>query len=96
MAASATHGCSDAQTINRSYPAAKALAMAWALDSVPPDEKTTDWASAPTISAKRARAVSTRARARRPAACTADGLPLSARASAIAACTSGRTRAEAL
>ena len=34
--------------------------------------------------------------ARRPAAWTADGLPLSARARAITSCTSGRTRPEAL
>ena len=53
--------------------------------SVPPLEKTTAVVSAPTRSATRARAVSTRARARRPAECTALGLPPSARASAIAA-----------
>jgi cysteine desulfurase len=37
-----------------------------------------------------------RARARRPAACTALGLPPSAKASAMAWRTSGRTRPEAL
>ena len=70
-AASATQGCSVAPTINRSQPAAMALRIAWALDSVPPDEKTTAVGSAPTRSATWARAFSMRARARRPAACTA-------------------------
>ena len=70
--------------------------MPWALASVPPELNTTAVGSAPTRSATCARAVSTRARARRPAAWTADGLPLSARALAMISNTSGRTRPEAL
>ena len=95
-AASATHGCSVADTINRSQPAASALAMPWALASVPPLLNTTAVGSAPTSSPTCARAVSTRALARLPAAWTAEGLPLSARALAMISSTSGRTRPEAL
>ena len=61
-----------------------------------PLPNTTAVGSAPTSSATWARAVSTRARARRPAAWTAEGLPLSARALVMASSTSGRTRPDAL
>jgi len=43
-----------------------------------------------------ARARSTTCRAARPKPCTDDGLPVSARASTMAACTSGRSGAVAL
>jgi hypothetical protein len=57
--------------------------------SVPPVVSTTSDGRAPTAAAMRSRASSTSRRARRPAVCSEDALPVRVSASAIAATASG-------
>ncbi len=67
-----------------------ALSMARALASEPPLVKVIEPSLTPTRPATSERAVSTTARAARPAACTEEGLPPMARARATASAASGR------
>ena len=57
--------------------------------SVPPPVNTTSYGLAPTAAASCSRDSSTTRRARRPAACRDDGLPVSRKAAATASAASG-------
>ena len=66
------------------------------LASVAPLVNTTSLGLAPTSAATCSRAVSIMARARRPSACTDDGLPIASCAASIAARAAGRSGDDAL